>query len=78
MVRICALPLLERKKCLHKVVRKNVKRVLYVDHVAQFGKALFAEALKRDLEGVVAKPIISPYRNIAGRSGMRLARYVRW
>jgi bifunctional non-homologous end joining protein LigD len=62
------LPLIERKKRLRKIVRKNAKRVLYVDHVVEHGKAVFAEVCKSDLEGIVAKPIISPYRNIAGRS----------
>jgi ATP-dependent DNA ligase len=42
--------------------------MLYVDHVAEFGKALFAETLKRDLEGIVAKPGISRYRHIGGLS----------
>jgi bifunctional non-homologous end joining protein LigD len=61
------LPLIERKKRLRKIIGKKAKRVLYVDHVVEHGKALFAEACKRDLEGIVAKPLISPYRNIAGR-----------
>ena len=42
--------------------------MLYVDHVEEHGRALYAETLKRDLEGIVAKPLISPYRNIGGKS----------
>jgi ATP-dependent DNA ligase len=30
--------------------------VLYVDHIEEFGRALFEEACERDLEGIVAKP----------------------
>jgi bifunctional non-homologous end joining protein LigD len=62
------LPLEERKKRLRKTVRKNARRVLYVDHVKAHGRPLFAEVCKRDLEGVIAKPLISPYRNIRGKS----------
>jgi hypothetical protein len=37
------LPLLERKKRLRSIVRKNASRVLYVDHIVGLGKALFSE-----------------------------------
>src|SRR4030095_4170794 len=47
---------------------ENPESVLYVDHIEQHGRALFEEACKRDLEGVVAKPLRSPYRNIQGKS----------
>ena len=58
------VPLLERKKRLRSIVRKNASRVLYVDHVVGLGKALFAEVCKRDLEGIVAKLAISPYKAV--------------
>jgi len=58
------LPLLERKKRLRSIVRKNASRVFYVDDVVGLGKALFAEVCKRDMEGIVAKLAISPYKAV--------------
>jgi bifunctional non-homologous end joining protein LigD len=62
------LPLLERKKRLRSIVRKNASRVLYVDHVVALGKSLFAEVCKRDMEGIVAKLAVSPYKAVHRRS----------
>jgi ATP-dependent DNA ligase len=42
--------------------------MLYVDHIKQNGKAMFAEVCKRDMEGIVAKPDESPYRMIRRQS----------
>ena len=33
--------LVERKKLLRKIIRRNAKRILYVDHVKGHGNALF-------------------------------------
>jgi bifunctional non-homologous end joining protein LigD len=63
------LPLLERKKRLRSIVRKNASRLPYVDHIVGLGKAPFAEVCKRDMEGIVAKLAISPYK-----SGQRSSR----
>jgi len=62
------MPLLERKRILHSVIRPKVTRVLYVDHVVHSGRALYREICRRNLEGVVAKPGVSPYRKVLGRS----------
>src|SRR5262245_5416763 len=62
------LPLLERKRRLRKIVRKRPKRMLYVDHITQNRKAMYAEICKRDMEGIVAKPAVSPYKTIRGKS----------
>jgi ATP-dependent DNA ligase len=62
------LLLLERKKGLRSIVRKNAARVLYFGHVAALGKAPFAEVCKRDMEGIVAKLAISPYKAVHRRS----------
>ena len=43
-------------------------RVLYVDHIVGLGKALFAEVCKRDMEGIVAKLAVSPYKDVQRRS----------
>jgi bifunctional non-homologous end joining protein LigD len=62
-------PLIHRKRQLKSsITTKEKRRVLYVDHVKQKGRKLFETVCKMDLEGVVAKPMISPYRLIEGRS----------
>ena len=61
-------PLLERKRRLRSIVKRNPGRTMYVDHVSTLGKALFTRVCKRDLEGIVAKPAESPYREIGGTS----------
>src|SRR5262245_55255073 len=62
------LPLIERKRRLRKIVRKRPKRMLYVDHITQNRKAMYAEICKRDMEGIVAMPAVSPYKTIRGKS----------
>jgi ATP-dependent DNA ligase len=42
--------------------------MLYVDHIKQNDKAMFAEVCRRDMEGIVAKPSTSPYGNIRSES----------
>lgn len=63
-----ALPLVERKRRLRRLVPRRSPSLLYASHVVATGRALFAAACARDLEGVVAKPARSPYALIAGRS----------
>ncbi len=55
--------------------------MLYLDHINGKGVELFEMACKLDLEGVVAKPKLSPYRRPRadtgdGRDGASLSRYV--
>jgi hypothetical protein len=60
-------PLVERKERLSKLVRATAERVLCVGHIPKLRCALYAEACRRDLEGIVA-PAESPYRTIRGKS----------
>jgi hypothetical protein len=48
-------PLIERKRRLRRIVPRVESRLLYVDHVEARGVALFHEACRRDLEGIVGK-----------------------
>ncbi len=50
-----ALPLIERKRRLRAVVPRRCAPVLYVQHVAIHGVALFDQVCEQDLEGVVGK-----------------------
>jgi bifunctional non-homologous end joining protein LigD len=49
------LPLLERKRLLRAIVPPQPSPLLYVDHVAETGRALFDLVCARDMEGIVAK-----------------------
>jgi len=58
-----ALPLLERKAMLKKLLRRKRSRILYLDHVEADGRLLlFEQVVKMDLEGIVCKRKDSPYR----------------
>ena len=61
------LPLVERKAKLRKLIPRTPSRVLDLDHVNGKGVELFEMACKLDLEGVVAKPKLSPYRELDGK-----------
>lgn len=63
------LPLGKRKELLRQVLRDD-SRVRYSDHVLEKGKELFEAAKQRNLEGIVAKCISSPYPS--GRSSIWL------
>ncbi len=41
--------------------------MLYLDHINGKGVKLFEQCCKLDLEGVVAKPKQSPYRELGGK-----------
>lgn len=55
------LPLIERKKRLATIIPAQPAFLLYVDHVEERGRDLFAAICGQDLEGIVAKPKNSPY-----------------
>ncbi len=61
------LPLVERKAKLRKLIPRTPSSVLYLDHINGKGIELFEMACKLDLEGVVAKPKQSPYRELGGK-----------
>jgi ATP-dependent DNA ligase len=42
--------------------------ILYLDHFHENGVALFEKCLELDLEGIVAKPEASPYRELKGKT----------
>ncbi len=62
------LQLWERKSILEGCLRQPLNRVLYVDHIAQHGEKLYQQVCERDLEGIVCKPAISPYRTVSGQT----------
>lgn len=62
------MPLQKRKGTLSKQIRKTARRTFYVDHIERHGKALYNEICARDMEGIVCKPAIGPYRTVSGKS----------
>jgi bifunctional non-homologous end joining protein LigD len=55
------LPLTDRKLRLRQVVPNSSERLLFCDHVEEYGEALFHLTCERDLEGIVAKRKGDPY-----------------
>ena len=64
------LPLLKRKAMLKVLIPGSPSRLLYLDHIEDQGVELFEKCCERDLEGIVAKPKLSPYRQLRRRSGV--------
>ena len=59
-------PLTERKAMLKAVVTDS--SILYLDHIHEHGVGLYEKCLEMDLEGIVAKPEASPYRELKAKT----------
>jgi len=64
---LTALPLVERKARLHKLLGKKPRVLRYSDHVEGSGKKFFELACKQGLEGIISKRRDSKYTG--GRGG---------
>ncbi len=53
---------------LKDLVETGVPRLHYVDHVEGEGEQLFDLICERDMEGIVAKPRASRYREVNGKT----------
>lgn len=62
------LTLLERKEILRYRLRFPSSHVIFVHHIQGRGKAVYQQICKMDLEGMVCKPAISPYRTVRGKT----------
>ena len=56
-----ALPLIERKKRLHRLFRRKIDGLLFSEHVIGDGPRFRAEACKLGLEGTISKQADQPY-----------------
>lgn len=63
------LPLIERKHALRRIVPKASPFLMFVDHVESEGEQLFELVCERDLEGIVAKHLLSRYLVEDGNPG---------
>jgi ATP-dependent DNA ligase len=60
------LPLIERKKQLHKLIAKTeCDRVVYAQHIIKRGIALYQEICERELESMVCKRTDGVYTSAA-------------
>src|SRR5215470_19512015 len=56
-------PLIERKNRLSELVQSSdCDRLLYAQHIEEYGRHFFKEICDRDLEGIVAKRKMSIYK----------------
>jgi ATP-dependent DNA ligase len=56
-----ARPLLERKKALHRLLRRTKTGIRFNEHVEGDGAKVFAHACELGLEGIVSKDRMRPY-----------------
>jgi bifunctional non-homologous end joining protein LigD len=57
------IPLIERKSLLKLFLEKvNLQNIFYSDHIAAKGISFYKAAIKKNLEGIIAKNADSPYR----------------
>ena len=50
-----ALPLIERKAILKRLLRRKRSGILYIDHVESEGRLVFEQIVKMDLEGLTVQ-----------------------
>ena len=58
---VTMLPLIERKAILQGILPEDQSVIRYSDHIAKEGKAFFEAAIKKGLEGIMAKKADSEY-----------------
>lgn len=67
------LPLIERKEILRKLLgRRRWKYLSYSEHIETFGKGLFTQAKKHNLEGIIAKKKDSTYQCARSRDWLKI------
>lgn len=60
-------PYVERKQVLKELIDGGIARRHHAEHVDGEGEQLFSLVCQRDMEGIVAKPMASPYRELNGK-----------
>lgn len=69
---LIALPLIERKQILKKLLAKAPDQIRFSDHVEAKGKAFFRKILKLGLEGMIAKKSDSTYQFHRSRDWLKV------
>jgi bifunctional non-homologous end joining protein LigD len=65
-------PLIARKRRLQALIGTRSGPLIYSDHVAGEGEAMFAQACTLGLEGIVSKRADAPYRSGRGRNWLKI------
>jgi len=72
------VPLIERKKILHKLLETTRSKYLrYSDHIEEKGKAFFQKAKKKGLEGIIGKKKTSLYSTTRSSNWLKIKAYLR-
>jgi ATP-dependent DNA ligase len=66
------LPLEDRKRRLHALLRGKRSRIIYNEHLKGDGAAIFAHACKLGCEGIVSKRRDLPYRSGRAKSWLKI------
>lgn len=70
---LTSLPLIERKKVLHQLLKKSrSSHIKFSDHIEEKGKAFFQAAKKKNLEGIIAKKKTSYYQFHRSRDWLKI------
>ncbi len=69
---LTALPIIERKKILKKILPKKSPVLRFSDHIIGSGSKVFAKSCKLGLEGIVSKNINSPYLQKRSREWLKI------
>jgi bifunctional non-homologous end joining protein LigD len=67
-----ALPLSDRKKRLARLVGKRQLGIVISEHTADDGNAIFQQACRMGLEGIVSKRLSAPYRSGPSRNWIKV------
>jgi bifunctional non-homologous end joining protein LigD len=67
-----ALPQIERKEILAKVLKKPIPGINYSEHHTEDAKKLYAQACKMNLEGLIAKKPNAPYKSERNENWLKL------
>ncbi len=62
------MPLHQRKNSLRRLIKKSAKRTFFVDHIRGEGSLMYQQICEMDMEGIVAKPLMSSYRPLRGQT----------
>ena len=69
---LCSLPLGDRKKRLARLLGKRRIGIVLSQHTDEDGAAIFQQACKMGLEGIVSKRLSAPYRSGQSRDWLKV------
>jgi ATP-dependent DNA ligase len=69
---LCSLALLDRKAKLAKLLVRSRSGIVFNDHTDDDGAAIFEQACRMGLEGIVSKRLSAPYRSGPSRDWIKV------